>query len=458
MPSTEQIGSPPNPSVRGDGGASAPVEELSVADAVGVAKSLHRAGYVGQARKLLDRVLEAAPEYPDAWHFLGLMRYQLGERDAGFAAVEKALALAPDYADAHANFANMLIDRNRFDEAESHLQRALELDEKAVAARVALAILCKSKGKIAEAETLLRTALSLNPDDAAAHHNLGKVLMDQRRMAEGLEHFWKAITLDNALAGGTRQLIGRALCAQGKFDEAARMYRNWLKEEPDNPTAMHLLAACGGTEAPQRAADNYVRGTFDAFSESFDAKLEYLEYQAPKLVAASLARCLGSPAGNLDLLDAGCGTGLLAAHVASYCRHLVGVDLSSGMLEKARARGGYDSLHESELTAFIAQAPLAYDVIASADTLCYFGALDQVARVAHASLRPGGWCFFTVEHAQEPGAGYRLEVHGRYSHRRDYIEQVLRAAGFEVSITEDSLRMENGEPVRGLIVAARKGG
>ena len=42
--------------------------------------------------------------------------------------------------------------------------------------------------------------------------------------------------------------------------------------------------------------------------------------------------------GSLDVLDAGCGTGLCGPLVAPYKRRLVGVDLSERMLDRARDR------------------------------------------------------------------------------------------------------------------------
>src|SRR5512142_1404585 len=40
-----------------------------------------------------------------------------------------------------------------------------------------------------------------------------------------------------------------------------------------------------------------------------------------------------------DVLEVGCGTGLILSRIATFTRSARGVDLSPGMLEKARARG-----------------------------------------------------------------------------------------------------------------------
>ena len=76
-----------------------------------------------------------------------------------------------------------------------------------------------------------------------------------------------------------------------------------------------------------------------------------------------------------------------------------------------------------------------FDLIISADTLVYFGALEAVFDAAYRALRPDGLLIFTVEEAgdDQPETGYRINPHGRYSHSRAYVESALTAAGFAVS-------------------------
>jgi predicted TPR repeat methyltransferase len=132
------------------------------------------------------------------------------------------------------------------------------------------------------------------------------------------------------------------------------------------------------------------------------------------------------------------------------------------MVDKARACGGYHDLVVAELTAFLTDGPpQRYDLIVSADTLVYFGSLEHVLRGAAASLRPGGHLVFTVEAAEgDDGDGFVLNPHGRYAHGEPYVRHVLEhVAGLEVlAVGREPLRMEMGQPVRGLIVTARKPG
>ena len=153
---------------------------------------------------------------------------------------------------------------------------------------------------------------------------------------------------------------------------------------------------------PARASDAFVERTFDSFAASFESKLERLSYRAPALVAAALA------ATGLAAREAARRArrrlrhrALRAPLVVPYARRLVGVDLSDGMLARAREKSIYDALMKAELTEFPAGATTAFDVIVSADALVYFGDLEDVLAAAAGALRPSGVFVFTLEHAVE---------------------------------------------------------
>ncbi len=129
------------------------------------------------------------------------------------------------------------------------------------------------------------------------------------------------------------------------------------------------------------------------------------------------------------------------------------------MLAKAEGRDVYDELVTAEITTFLGGCHGAYDLIASADTLNYFGTLKRVLAAASGAIRPGGCVAFTVEKADpgEAAAGFQLHPHGRYSHTEAYVRRVLGAAGFiPVHIAEEVLRRGISEDVAGLVVLAHK--
>lgn len=138
-------------------------------------------------------------------------------------------------------------------------------------------------------------------------------------------------------------------------------------------------------------------------------------------------------------------------------QRLVGVDLSAGMLARARARKAYDELIEDELASWLAGRSQEFDLIVSADTLCYFGALEQALTGAAGALRGGGRLVFTVERADQAVTDYHLDATGRYSHAEHYVRKALAAAGLDsIAVEHVVLRRERGQDVQGLLASARK--
>ena len=226
--------------------------------------------------------------------------------------------------------------------------------------------------------------------------------------------------------------------------EVAGVFEEWPQEDPDDPVARHMLSACTGRDVPARASDGFVEKTFDSFAASFESKLQALSYRAPALVAAAVESA-GLPASkHLAVLDAGCGTGLCGPFVSPYARRLVGVDLSDGMLSHAKEKHFYDELVRAELTEYLRANQDQFELIVSADTLVYFVYLQAVFAALSAALRPNGVFVCTLEHATgaEAGIDYRLELHGRYSHSRAYVERLLADEGLEAQIELAQLRME----------------
>ena len=295
------------------------------------------------------------------------------------------------------------------------------------------------------------------PLHADAYTNLGILLTSLKRTEEAAACYSKAITL-RPTHRESRKLLALAHCTLGEFEQARRILEGWLTEDPGDPIARHMLAACTGREVPARASNDYLQQTFDRFAVTFESRLERLSYRAPALVRAALERGGTVPSRQCEVLDAGCGTGLCAPLLAPFARRLTGVDLSAGMLAIARDQQLYDDSVQAELTEFLVSRVQQFDLIVSADALVNRGDLAPVLTAAAEALRPGGRLVFTLEHlADGAAADYRLEWHGRYCHSCEYVAALLTGAGLSSTIEEAELRMEAGKPVAGLVIHARAG-
>ena len=436
-----------------------PAKEVSVGDALKLAVAMHRANGLDDAERLYGRILAALPDNADALHFMGVLRHQRGRSDEALRLIKRSIELHASLPDWHNNLGNVLLALGRVDEAAQAYDEAARLGPERADVHNNLGVLRREQGRHLEAEKAYRRALALDPAYVDAFTNLGSLLAALGRQEEALAAFCQAL-VRKPRHGRARQALGMAYYTLGRFDEAAQVYRDWLKDEPDSPEAAHHLAACSGQAVPERAADAYVETVFDGFADSFDAKLAQLHYRAPQLIEQTVAGILGEPRKQFAVLDAGCGTGLCGPLLAPYASRMQGVDLSAGMLAKAAPRQVYDGLAKAELTAFMQGEPAAsYGLVVSADTLCYFGDLRAVAAAAVHALAPGGWLVFTVEALAEPAQeeDFRLNPHGRYSHRAGYLRQVLAGCGLAVrDVQAVHLRLEGGKPVDGFVVSACK--
>jgi predicted TPR repeat methyltransferase len=432
-------------------------QEISLEDAIRLAVLLQKHGQLAQADEIYSKVLKLEPDHPDALHYAGVLAHQQGHSDEGVAMIERSLDLMPDRADCYNNLGIIFRARGRLEEAAAAYQRAIALDPDHANAHCNLGVLYRTQGKSSDAEAAYRAAIRLNPEYIDAYHNLGVLLASLGRTREAVVCHCKVTTLAPRHPEA-RRLLAMAYCTLGEPHKAVEVVEEWLREDPGNPVAQHTLAACSGRDVPARASDAYVERVFDAFAPSFDEKLTRLLYRAPALVGDLVAAAGLEASKNLDVLDAGCGTGMCGSFVAPYARRLIGVDLSGGMLAKAGERHLYDELVRAELTEYMRAHPGTFDLIVSADTLVYFGALEEVLSAASYALRAGGMLIFTIEEWVDAGdkATFRICPHGRYGHAAGYVERSLRHAGLQPDIARAELRLESGSPVSGLAVSATR--
>jgi predicted TPR repeat methyltransferase len=383
---------------------------------------LHQGGRLAEAELAYRQLLAEFPGDANATHFLGLLRFQRGEAEAGLALVEQSLESDPANPHAWNNLGNMYSHLSRRDDARKAYLRATGTGVAAPAAWYNLALMHLRDRKMEDALSALREATRSSTGFVDALQTLALVYY-------GLD----------------------------RPKDAYDVYKQWAAEVPDDPRPRHGMAAASGHDVPLRADDRYIVETFDRFASSFDEKLQRLEYRAPHLVAASLIHHSLYQTGRAAVLDAGCGTGLCGPLIKSSAGRLVGVDLSPKMLELAAGRGVYDELHVAELTGYLGSHAGEFDIVVSADVLCYFGDLAAPFQAARGALRPGGLLTFSVEALTDgsPAEDYRIRLHGRYSHARGYVERVLESAGFAPAVIDPAvLRLEFGQPVDGYIVMA----
>jgi predicted TPR repeat methyltransferase len=241
----------------------------------------------------------------------------------------------------------------------------------------------------------------------------------------------------------------------GETEAALAAWRRVLALHPADPFGVELkLALAGLAPAPQAPPEGYVRALFDDYAPGFEAALVgHLGYRVPLAIreAVAAARPWARFARALDL---GCGTGLTGEALRAMAAWLEGVDLSQGMIDQARAKRVFDTLHVDEAQRFLGAEGRSFDLITAGDVAPYLGDLAALIALAARALEPQGLLVLTVELAPDNGPqGWLLQPSMRYAHSAAYVIACAGAAGLSLaSRTDLALRLDRGAPVDGTVL------
>jgi len=161
-----------------------------------------------------------------------------------------------------------------------------------------------------------------------------------------------------------------------------------------------------------------LEGRYDQWAKDYDADLdEEFGYVSPQMAVDVFRRYVPKGA---RILDAGAGTGLVGELLLKQgYTNLVAMDLSVGMLEKARAKNAYRELHRMIMGETLDFPPDSFDAVISVGVLTVGHApassLDELIRVT----KPGGYIAYTLRPDVYRNNGFKekqdaLEAEGKW--------------------------------------------
>uniref|UniRef100_A0A7S4SZQ1 Methyltransferase domain-containing protein n=1 Tax=Ditylum brightwellii TaxID=49249 RepID=A0A7S4SZQ1_9STRA len=272
-------------------------------------------------------------------------------------------------------------------------------------------------------------------------------------------------------------------------DNAENALRNALTIDATNAAAQESLSTLlqRQVNVHERKSTEFVSELFDSFADTFDNKLlNNLQYKVPSIIGDLASKVLDTEKRSFHhVLDAGCGTGLVARHIHTLSDGLmIGIDASAKMLDIAKkctksygcglppppqaAENSQDNfLYQALLEMDLEQMTLentlrpfvqnheqqeTFDLIIAADVLVYFGELETILDTFSKLSSTGSSLIFSCERTTQDQAplGYRLQESGRFAHSKDYVIDTATSKGYKISFYEEIIpRMEKGEEVRG---------
>jgi predicted TPR repeat methyltransferase len=382
----------------------------------------HRAGRLTEAEAIYRDLLARGADDRRVLQNLGILCWRQGRRDEALGLYERALAIAPGDPDLNAWFGGALFSLKRYDRAELHLRRALARRSDDPRLILRLAFLLDERNMPEEAEDLFRRAVHVAPGDAAAHR--------------GLADF---------------------LCGRGRAADATASFRRVVELDPADRIAAYMLAAGEGrplTETPPEFVERYSDGIAATFET---VHVDRLNYQLQRQLVDLLDVEVGATRRFGRALDLGCGTGLMGEKLRGRCDVLDGLDISTRMLDRARAKRIYDDLTCGEIVASLrgGAGAGAYDLMTAADVLVYTGDLSELFAAAAGRLTAGGLLLVSTE---ELACGtWRLTPIGRFAHDPLYVQACAEGAGLElVRRTTTAIPREGGRSLAGGLYLLRR--
>jgi 2-polyprenyl-6-hydroxyphenyl methylase/3-demethylubiquinone-9 3-methyltransferase len=150
-----------------------------------------------------------------------------------------------------------------------------------------------------------------------------------------------------------------------------------------------------------------------------------------------------------DVVDVGCGGGILTEALARRARHVTGIDATEALVDAARTHAAHSalSIHYETLTAeaLAARQPASFDVVTCMELVEHVPDPERLIASLSALLKPGGSLFLSTINRNlraylevVVGAEYLLGLLPRGTHdyrqfmRPAEVARLLRAAGLEV--------------------------
>ncbi len=412
-------------------------------------------GKLSEAAQRLQTAAKSAPGDPRVYLTGMKLAEAAGQPQRAQDAARRALQLAPEWPVAMTELALLLARQDQLEEAITLAQRSMALDgdNPQVLGRV-IDIAHRAK-RLDLALVWIRRAIDVAPHTLLLRLQFAHDLRLTGQRSEAIQ------TYDAILAtvpGNPQALLGRAqtLIETDDLGRAAQDTAELTAQDAGNEEYRFWHQLAQGI-TPARQPVGMVRELFDSMSDGYDQHIvAQLKYKLPREVARAIKTLY--PESKLNVLDLGCGTGLLGACLGRVDGAMIGVEVSPRMIEQAARHGVYDRFHNVDLLDALRETPASlYDVIAALDVFIYVGDIAGAVPDAFRVLRDGGRFIFSCETASESEADLVLRPTMRYAHKVSQVEALCRAAGFDsVAVESMTLRYEALEPVQGFLVTAGK--
>lgn len=438
-----------------------------------------------EAEKCYRQALQLQPSYTDAHYNLANLLTKQQKYAEAIKHYQQAITLEPEHIEAHAHLGQILQQQEQLEEAVNHYQKVLQYDENHIMTQHNLATVLVKQGRMDEATEHFLKTLQLDPQHAEALHNLGTIYLLINKPNEALKYFLRLAELkpdaevyynigtlymqldrhDDAIQYLQEALkllpnnldtylnLAAAYLKKEDIPNATKYYQAAFKLKPEDKEIKYILNALEQNEIPEAAPNEYLQHLFDQYAPYFEKHLQFLDYRVPDLLYNAIAT-LKLKNQELAILDLGCGTGLAGEKFRPLAKKLIGIDISSKMIEVAANKHLYDELKVTDIKQALTDFT-ELDLILAADVFTYIGDLEEIFSKAYHALNEKGYFAFTTEKTRH--YPYTLQKSARYAHANKYIKKLAKNNHFKILKQDEViLRKQKNHPVEGYLYLLQK--
>ena len=181
-------------------------QPLTLEEALALARELLRSGDLTNAAGICARILQVAPDQPQALHVMGIAAFEKGYAREAVELLRRAVGCDPHLAAAWNDLGRVLAQQGMLAEGAASCRRAIAEAPDFAEAHNNLGNLLQMAGAVEEAVACYGTAVGLRPDYAEAFRNLGSALRRLGRVDEAATALGAARAIDPGFATATAQL------------------------------------------------------------------------------------------------------------------------------------------------------------------------------------------------------------------------------------------------------------
>ncbi|HEX3999135.1 MAG TPA: tetratricopeptide repeat protein [Pirellulales bacterium] len=192
------------------------------------------------------------PHHPEAIELVRRSAALLNAGDRGAAAemLREALAIEPRVAAWHCDLAVLDQTAGRIEQAEAEYRRAVECDSSLRPAWYNLGCLLNEQDREAEGLECFQQAVRLDSNQAAAHHNLAQSLFNLGHTDEAIAHYRRAAALGGGTKPETMLALSIAVSPTATPREVFETRRAWSRRHLPRADRSPIAVGASGADSP----------------------------------------------------------------------------------------------------------------------------------------------------------------------------------------------------------------